>query len=137
MSDSFESLARHVSPAVVEVLVTGFGSDDENDKGSGAVGRERSLGSGVIIDSSGYIVTNHHVVEGAERVRVIATTARPKRVRLKEVRYTLTLVEQGLPPGALAEDQITVQQDNFMPGASQGGGCAETDHSCPCNDNSH
>jgi serine protease Do len=71
MSDSFESLARHVSPAVVEVLVTGFGSDDETDKGSGAVGRERSLGSGVIIDSSGYIVTNHHVVEGAERVRVM------------------------------------------------------------------
>jgi serine protease Do len=71
MSASFESLARHVSPAVVEVLVTGFGSDQENDKDSGAVGRERSLGSGVIIDSSGYIVTNHHVVEGAERVRVM------------------------------------------------------------------
>jgi serine protease Do len=72
MSDSFESLARHVSPAVVEVLVTGFGSDEDNDKNSsGAVGRERSLGSGVIIDSGGYIVTNHHVVEGAERVRVM------------------------------------------------------------------
>jgi serine protease Do len=72
MSDSFESLARHVSPAVVEVLVTGFGSDEDNDKNSsGAVGRERGLGSGVIIDSGGYIVTNHHVVEGAERVRVM------------------------------------------------------------------
>jgi serine protease Do len=72
MSDSFESLARHVSPAVVEVLVTGFGSDEDNDNNSsGAVGRERSLGSGVIIDSGGYIVTNHHVVEGAERVRVM------------------------------------------------------------------
>jgi serine protease Do len=72
MSDSFESLARRVSPAVVEVLVTGFGSDEDSDKNSsGAVGRERSLGSGVIVDSSGYIVTNHHVVEGAERVRVM------------------------------------------------------------------
>jgi hypothetical protein len=47
------------------------------------------------------------------------TTARPEHVRLKEVRDALTLVEQGLLPGAFAEDQITVQQDNFMPGAFQ------------------
>jgi serine protease Do len=31
---------------------------------------KRGLGSGVILDSKGYIVTNHHVVEGATRVRV-------------------------------------------------------------------
>jgi serine protease Do len=31
---------------------------------------KRALGSGVILDSKGYIVTNHHVVEGATRVRV-------------------------------------------------------------------
>jgi serine protease Do len=30
----------------------------------------RTLGSGVILDPKGYIVTNHHVVEGATRVRV-------------------------------------------------------------------
>src|SRR5260370_36779292 len=76
MSDSFESLARHVSPAVVEVLVTGFGSDEDSDKNSsGAIARERSLGSGLIIDSSGYIVTNHHVVEGAQRVRGLLNAA--------------------------------------------------------------
>lgn len=32
--------------------------------------RERSLGSGVIVDPKGYIITNRHVVEKADRVRV-------------------------------------------------------------------
>jgi len=74
MSGAFELLVKRVSPAVVEVLVTGFASDDEDDdKGSSAVGRERSLGSGVIIDPDGYIVTNFHVVKGADRVRVVLT----------------------------------------------------------------
>ncbi len=58
------------------------GGDDNNgfqdffDKffgGQGADGgniRQRSLGSGVIVDSKGYIVTNRHVVEKADRIRV-------------------------------------------------------------------
>jgi len=76
MSAAFESLVKRVSPAVVEVLVTGYGTgeEDEDDKGSPSpFGRERSLGSGVIIDSDGYIVTNFHVVKGADRVRVVLT----------------------------------------------------------------
>ncbi len=36
---------------------------------AGAI-RQRSLGSGVIVDSKGYIVTNRHVVEKADRIRV-------------------------------------------------------------------
>jgi len=37
--------------------------------GEGAI-RERSLGSGVVVDPKGYIVTNRHVVEKADRIRV-------------------------------------------------------------------
>ncbi len=38
-----------------------------------ALGRERAVGSGVIVDPDGYIVTNAHVVKGADRVRVVLT----------------------------------------------------------------
>jgi serine protease Do len=76
MSSSFENLVKRVSPAVVEVEVTGYGAaeeEDDDDRAPGPVGRQRSLGSGVIVDPDGYIITNYHVVKGAERVRVVLT----------------------------------------------------------------
>lgn len=75
MSGAFETLVKRVSPAVVEVLVTGYGTEEEDDKESSPTGRERSLGSGVILEPDGYIVTNFHVVKGADRVRVVLTPA--------------------------------------------------------------
>lgn len=33
--------------------------------------RENSLGSGVIVDKKGYILTNHHVIEGASQIRIV------------------------------------------------------------------
>jgi serine protease Do len=38
-------------------------------QGNGPI-REHSLGSGVIVDAKGYIVTNRHVIEKADRIRV-------------------------------------------------------------------
>ncbi|HXM15276.1 MAG TPA: trypsin-like peptidase domain-containing protein, partial [Candidatus Eremiobacteraceae bacterium] len=78
MSASFENLVKRVSPAVVEVQVTGFGSTDDDDEDNdndskSSTGRQRSLGSGVVVDPDGYIITNYHVVKGAERVRVVLT----------------------------------------------------------------
>ena len=46
----------------------GDGSPFGNATPEGA--RQRSLGSGVILDTKGYIVTNAHVVEKADRIRV-------------------------------------------------------------------
>src|SRR5436190_6899500 len=46
-----------------------FGGQGGGDSGSGDL-HQRSLGSGVIVDPKGYIVTNRHVVEKADRIRV-------------------------------------------------------------------
>src|SRR5580700_2902220 len=45
------------------------GQGGQGGAGGGSI-RERSLGSGVIVDAKGYIVTNRHVVEKADRIRV-------------------------------------------------------------------
>ncbi len=37
---------------------------------------ENSLGSGVIVDPKGYIVTNHHVIQGAEQITAVLTDRR-------------------------------------------------------------
>jgi len=46
-----------------------FGGQGGQGGDAGTI-RQRSLGSGVIVDSKGYIVTNRHVVEKADRIRV-------------------------------------------------------------------
>jgi serine protease Do len=51
----------------------GGGDDDQgpgNPFGGPGSGRQRSLGSGVVLNANGYIMTNFHVVDKADRIRV-------------------------------------------------------------------
>jgi len=70
LNESFEGLAARVSPAVVQIYATGY-SIASGSASSELISRQASLGSGVILDPGGYIVTNGHVVEGARHVQVM------------------------------------------------------------------
>src|SRR5262249_17726998 len=43
---------------------------------------QRSLGSGVIIDRSGYLLTNHHVINGADEILVLLYDGREALARV-------------------------------------------------------
>ena len=78
---SFADAVRRAGPAVVNIY-TARVVDASAAKPSGAnpllrqhlpaVRRrvEGSLGSGVIVDAAGHVITNHHVVQGADEIRV-------------------------------------------------------------------
>ena len=87
--DSFADQVELLSPAVVNISTTTIISDgpaidmpqfppgspfEEFFKNFGDNNRQRrasSLGSGFIIDDAGIVVTNYHVIENAEEIRVV------------------------------------------------------------------
>lgn len=76
-SHSIRTLTKKVSPAVVQIVVNGYGSASESEgQEAASLTRQRTTGSGVVVDAEGYIVTNAHVVRGAISVRVLVAGAR-------------------------------------------------------------
>ena len=71
VSRSTEALARLVSPAIVQIVTTSYvPAEGVVLRAADLVTTQRASGSGVIVDPDGYIVTNAHVVVGAQQLRV-------------------------------------------------------------------
>ncbi|MCW5725297.1 MAG: Do family serine endopeptidase [Maricaulaceae bacterium] len=85
---SFAPVVRQAAPAVVNVFssrVVRQRNPFDDFFGRGLAPRERvqsSLGSGVIVDASGVIVTNNHVVAGAQELRVVLADRREYEAEL-------------------------------------------------------
>jgi len=69
---AIENAVKIVSPAVVQINIT---SVSQNPFGLSS-GTQEGLGSGFIITSDGYILTNNHVVEGATKITVMLKDGR-------------------------------------------------------------
>ncbi len=86
--DSYNSAVRLATPAVVSIDINGeahgghdaFSDDPRQRRGQGRrlneALAERTLASGVIVSADGYLLTNRHVIEGADEILVTLSDGR-------------------------------------------------------------
>jgi len=127
--DSFADLAAKVTPAVVNIAATEhvrgntgmqgmpfdfpegspfeeFFKQFRNRQGQSPEHQAQALGSGFIIDPSGYVVTNNHVIDDAEKIQVTLADGRQFPAKLigtdEKTDLALLKVESDNPLPAVA-----------------------------------
>lgn len=113
----FSAAAKKVMPAVVNIFTTStvkvpnnpfmddprfrffFGDQGDNT----ATEQNSSLGSGVIVSHDGYILTNHHVVEAADKIEVALADGRTAKGHVvgSDPETDLAVIKIELPGGDL------------------------------------
>ena len=113
---SMTSMVSSVSKSVVQVVVTSYGPVTPSSRTDTdlVIGRQRSMGSGVVIDRGGYIMTNAHVVTNARRVQVVlpGPTHGKSAARGRTVDATIVGVAREIDLALLKVDDTTLP---FLP----------------------
>ncbi|MGV3578503.1 Do family serine endopeptidase [Brevundimonas sp.] len=100
MKQSFAPVVREAAPAVVNISARSIQrvqADSFFQFFGGGMPRERvaeSAGSGVIVRSDGVVVTNNHVIQGAQQIRVVLNDRRefPAEVILADERSDIAVL---------------------------------------------
>ena len=137
---SFAPVVKRAAPAVVNVYGSHeekrgasrsamdefmrrfFGEDGAGRGRGGAPGEraQRSLGSGVIVDESGLVVTNNHVIENMNEVRIALADRREfeATIVLRDPRTDLAVVKIKSPTGGFVPmpfgDSETLEVGDFV-----------------------
>jgi Do/DeqQ family serine protease len=96
--NSYADVVARVAPAVITIHANkrvrqpqqfpffddpfGFGNRNREQQQQPREQLERALGSGVIVSADGYIMTNHHVIDGAEEIQIDLTDGRTVNAKL-------------------------------------------------------
>jgi len=132
LQGSYSELVKAVMPAVVNIFSTRvvrspgapnpffgdpffrhfFGEGPSRQQEVPRERREQSLGSGVIVSADGYVMTNNHVIAGADEVRVTLADRREMEARVvgadpKTDLAVLKLEARNLPHLALGDSDQT------------------------------
>jgi serine protease Do len=135
--DGFAPVVKSVLPAVVNVsssrvirtpgstsplfsdpLFRQFFGSSRDFQTPPSVSRQQSLGSGVIVNPDGYVLTNNHVIEGAQDIKVLLGDKREFQARVvggdpKTDVAVLKVDAKSLPVAAFG-DSSRMQVGNFV-----------------------
>jgi serine protease Do len=85
---SFRDVVKKVLPAVVSIESHSKSAPvkDRKPEAEGPDDETLGFGSGFIVDPKGVVITNHHVVEGADEVTVYLNDAQGRKCRSKDIK---------------------------------------------------
>ncbi len=129
LDSSLEAVISNVSPAVVQIVVNGYGPSEDHGHATARIVRQHAIGTGITGESDGDIITNAHVVEGAQRVRVrqgelVLAIGSPEGLRNTVTMGVVSSFARQLDPD---NPMVYIQTDAALNPGNSGGPLADID----------